>query len=110
MDRCLSSFSPGALFLGIDLAKELDRMAAIQQHLSSRVRPSPAQHNGSLMRDIRADLQDRAHSVAYQISAEDARFENLVLQLRTEQDSKLEHLKALLRLANKLLEFTFLAR
>ena len=25
------SFSPGALFLGIDLAKELDRMAAIQR-------------------------------------------------------------------------------
>ena len=58
------------------------------------------------MRDIRADLQDRAHAVAHQISAEDARFENLVLQLRTEQDNKLEHLKALLRLANKLLEFT----
>ena len=58
------------------------------------------------MRDIRADLQDRAHSVAQQISAEDARFENLVSQVRAEQDSKLEHLSAQLRLANKLLEFT----
>jgi len=58
------------------------------------------------MRDIRADLQDRAHSVAQQISAEDARFENLVSQVRAEQDSKLEHLRAQLRLANKLLEFT----
>ena len=28
------SFSPGALFLGIDLAKELDRMAAIQRAAS----------------------------------------------------------------------------
>lgn len=25
------SFSPGALFLGLDLAKELDRMAAVQR-------------------------------------------------------------------------------
>ena len=58
------------------------------------------------MRDIRADLRDRAHSVAQQISAEDACFENLVSQLRAEQDSKLEHLRAQLRLANKLLEFT----
>jgi hypothetical protein len=58
------------------------------------------------MRDIRADLRDRAHSVAQQISAEDACFENLVSQLRAEQDSKLEHLSAQLRLANKLLEFT----
>jgi hypothetical protein len=28
------SFSPGALFLGIDLAKELDRMVAIQRAAS----------------------------------------------------------------------------
>lgn len=28
------SFSPGALFLGIDLAKELDRMAALQRAAS----------------------------------------------------------------------------
>jgi hypothetical protein len=28
------SFSPGVLFLGIDLAKELDRMAAIQRAAS----------------------------------------------------------------------------
>lgn len=58
------------------------------------------------MRDIRDDLRDRAHSVAQQISAENARFESLVSQLKAEQDSKLEHLRAQLRLANKLLEFT----
>ena len=58
------------------------------------------------MRDICADLRDRAHSVAQQISAEDTRFESVVSQLKTEQDSKLEHLRAQLRLANKLLEFT----
>ena len=58
------------------------------------------------MRDLRADLLDRAHSVAQQISAETARFESLVLQLRAERDSRLEHLRAQLRLANKLLDFT----
>jgi hypothetical protein len=58
------------------------------------------------MRDIRADLKDRAHTVAQQISAEKVRFESLVSQLKAEQDSKLEHLRAQLRLANKLLEFT----
>lgn len=58
------------------------------------------------MRDICADLQDRARSVAQQISAENARFENLVSQLKAEQDSRLQHLRAQLRLANKLLEFT----
>ena len=58
------------------------------------------------MRDIRADLRDRAHSVAEQISAENARFESLVSRLKAEQDSKLEHLRAQLRLANKLLGFT----
>jgi hypothetical protein len=58
------------------------------------------------MRDIRVDLQDRAHSLAQKISAENARFESLVSQLKAQQDSKLEHLRAQLRLANKLLEFT----
>lgn len=58
------------------------------------------------MRDILADLQDRARSVAEQIGAENVRFENLVSQLRAEQYGQLEHLRAQLRLANKLLEFT----
>jgi hypothetical protein len=58
------------------------------------------------MRDICADLQDRAHAIAQQINAENARFESLVLQLKAEQDSRLEPLRAQLRLANKLLEFT----
>jgi hypothetical protein len=58
------------------------------------------------MRDIRADLQDRAQSVFQQISDENARFEGLVSQLKAEQDSKLEHLRAQLRLANKLIDFT----
>ena len=57
------------------------------------------------MRDIRGDLQDRAHMFEQQISVENARFERLILQLETAHDSQLEHLRAQLRLANKLLEF-----
>ena len=58
------------------------------------------------MRDIRGDLQDRADMFAQQISIENARFERVILQLKTEHDNQLEHLRAQLRLANKLLEFT----
>jgi hypothetical protein len=57
------------------------------------------------MRDIRTDLQDRADSVAHQINAENARFASLVSQIESEQNSKLTHLRAQLRLANKLIEF-----
>ena len=58
------------------------------------------------MRDIRADLQDRADLLAQQISVETARFERVIVQLKTEHDIQLKHLRAQLRLANKLLEFT----
>jgi hypothetical protein len=57
------------------------------------------------MLDIRADLRARAHLVGQQISAENTRFESLVSQLKAEQDSRLEHLRAQLRLAQKLLGF-----
>jgi hypothetical protein len=57
------------------------------------------------MRDIRGDLQDRANMVEQQISAENAQFEQLILQLKAEQDSRVEHLRAQLQLVNKLLEF-----
>ena len=57
------------------------------------------------MRDIRGDLQDRANVVEQQISAENAQFEQLILQLKAEQDNRVEHLRAQLQLVNKLLEF-----
>jgi hypothetical protein len=57
------------------------------------------------MRDIRIDLQDRADTVAHQINAENARFANLISLIESEQSSKLMHLRAQLRLANKLIEF-----
>jgi hypothetical protein len=56
------------------------------------------------MRDIRGDLEDRVDMVEQQISLENARFEQLILRLKTEQSNKLEHLWAQLRLTNKLLE------
>ena len=54
----------------------------------------------------RGDLQARADLFAQQISIENARFERVIWQLKTEHDKQLEHLRAQLRLANKLLEFT----
>lgn len=57
------------------------------------------------MRDIRADLRDRAWLVDQQINAENTHFESLVSQLKAEQDSRLEHLKAQLHFARKLLGF-----
>jgi hypothetical protein len=62
--------------------------------------------SGESMRDIRGDLQGRAERLKAQISAENARFETLLGQLRTKRESNLEHLRAQLRLANKLIEFT----
>ena len=58
------------------------------------------------MRDIRGDLRDRIQSVSQQINAENAGFDRLVAQLKAEQESEVEHLKAQLRLANKLIDFT----
>ena len=58
------------------------------------------------MRDLRGDLQDRADLLAQQISVENARFERVIVQLKSEHDNQLEPLRAQLRLANKLLEFT----
>ena len=58
------------------------------------------------MRDIRCDLQARAELLKQQISDENAQFERAILHLKTKLDSNLQHLRAQLRLANKLLEFT----
>jgi hypothetical protein len=77
-----------------------------EQPQSSRAGPSPPLLRLWLMRDIRTDLQDRANSIAHEISAENARFASLVSQIESEQSSKLTHLRAQLRLANKLIEFT----
>jgi hypothetical protein len=58
------------------------------------------------MHDIRADLTERACLLQQEISAENARFDQLVVELRQKHHSTLEHMRAQLRLANKLIEFT----
>ena len=57
------------------------------------------------MRDIRSDLQERAVRVRQRIEAEDARFRNSLLQIKTEHDARLEVLNAQLRAVNKLIAF-----
>jgi hypothetical protein len=42
--------------------------------------------------------------VEQRIRVEDAQFEQLIVQLKTEHDTKLEHLRAQLRVVNRLLE------
>jgi hypothetical protein len=56
------------------------------------------------MRDIRSDLQDRANWVWQQIRAEQAQFEILTAQLKREQDSRLEDLRAQLQAVTRLLQ------
>lgn len=58
------------------------------------------------MHDIRADLRERAYLLEQEISAENARFDQLVGELKRKHDNALQHMRAQLRLANKLIEFT----
>lgn len=58
------------------------------------------------MHDIRADLRERAYLLQQEIGAENARFDRLVVELKQKHDNALEHMRAQLRLANKLIEFT----
>jgi hypothetical protein len=58
------------------------------------------------MHDIRADLRERAYLLQQEIGAENARFDRLVVELRQRHDNEVGHMRAQLRLANKLIEFT----
>jgi hypothetical protein len=58
------------------------------------------------MHDISSDLQGRAERLKAEIGAENARFEHLLQQLRAKQEVSLQPLRAQLRLAHKLIEFT----
>ena len=49
------------------------------------------------MRDIRENLQERIELVKQQINAEQNRFEKLLKQLSSEQDSKVCYVKAELK-------------
>jgi len=56
------------------------------------------------MRDIRGDLQDRAHRIKQQIRAEQAQFEILLAQVRREHNDRLEHIRAQLAIVAKVLQ------
>ncbi|HEX5930879.1 MAG TPA: hypothetical protein VFY74_03865 [Methyloceanibacter sp.] len=58
------------------------------------------------MRDILADLRDRARFLEQEIHAENARFDQQVSGLTAERDGAIQHMRAQLLLANKLIEFT----
>jgi hypothetical protein len=58
------------------------------------------------MHDISSDLQGRAARLKAEIGAENARFDHLLQQLRAKQEVSLQPLRAQLRLAHKLIEFT----
>ena len=56
------------------------------------------------MRDIREDLQERVEWVKQQINAEQSRFEKLLKQLSSEQDSKVRYVKAELETVKRVIE------
>jgi hypothetical protein len=58
------------------------------------------------MRDIRSDLQERADTVRRRIEAENARFANLLSQLKAEHQARVGDLHAQLQAVNKLISFT----
>ena len=56
------------------------------------------------MRDIREDLQERLELVKQQINAEQNRFEKLLKQSSSEQDSKVRYVKAELETVKRVIE------
>ena len=58
------------------------------------------------MHDILADLRERAYLLERELTTENARYEHLVTELKAKHEASLEHMRAQLLLANKLLDFT----
>jgi hypothetical protein len=56
------------------------------------------------MRDIREDLQERVELVKQQLNAEQNRFEKMLKQLSSEQDSKVRYVKAELETVRRVIE------
>jgi hypothetical protein len=57
------------------------------------------------MRDIRSDLEERAHNIHEQLRAADAWFEKVMQKLQNERDAKVSDLKATLAMIDKLMQF-----
>jgi hypothetical protein len=62
-------------------------------------------NRGSLMRDIRGDLEERAHIVQEQVRAAHAHFERMAQQLQSERDARIADLKGSLAMIEKLIQF-----
>ena len=57
------------------------------------------------MRDIRSDLEERAHVIHEQLRAADAQFEKMMQQLQNERDAKVSDLKGTLAMIDKFIQF-----
>jgi hypothetical protein len=57
------------------------------------------------MRDIRSDLEERAHIIEEQLRAAYGHFERAVQQLQNERDARVSDLKGTLAMIEKLMQF-----
>ena len=57
------------------------------------------------MRDIRSDLEERAHIIEEQLRAVYGHFEKAVQQLQNERDARVSDLKGTLAMIDKLMQF-----
>jgi hypothetical protein len=57
------------------------------------------------MRDIRSDLEERAHIIQEQVRAAYSHFERMAQQLQSERDARLADLKGSLAMIEKLMQF-----
>jgi hypothetical protein len=60
---------------------------------------------GIAMRDIRSDLEERAHLIQEQLRAAYAHFEKVVQQLQNERDARVAELTETLAMIDKLMQF-----
>jgi hypothetical protein len=63
------------------------------------------ENGGSLMRDIRNDLEERAAIIQEQLRASYAHFENVMQQLQRERDARIADLSETLGMIEKLMQF-----
>ena len=57
------------------------------------------------MRDIRSDLEERAHIVQEQVKAAYAHFEKMMQKLQNERDARVSDLKETLGMIDRLMQF-----
>ena len=57
------------------------------------------------MRDIRADLEERANIIQGQVNAAHAHFEKVMQQMQAERDAKIAELTETLAMINKVMQF-----